>query len=173
MNKQMRPCFNHSFKGTNFQPSKGQTFQMFVGYFQTRSLLLHRMILIQCHAILLHYWTQQMTLARFWTPKIECRSRQKPCSTIGVHFSGKLHILVSALAVLHYQRWKAAKNQVEPMSLLKLIHLMLRRDENISASSACPKTSSLNTTRIQNRDDSLPDKIKEVIPFPRFIFSWE
>ena len=62
--------------------------------------------------------------------KIECRSRQKPCSTIGVHFSGKLHILVSARAVLHYQRWKAAKNQVEPMSLLKLIHLMLRRDEN-------------------------------------------
>ena len=51
------------------EPSKGQTFQMFVGYFQTRSLLLHRMILIQCHAILLHYWTQQMTLARSWTPK--------------------------------------------------------------------------------------------------------
>ena len=69
LNKQMRPCFNQSFKGTNFQPSKGRTFQMLVGYFQTRSLLLHRMILIQCHAILLHYWTQQMTLARSWTPK--------------------------------------------------------------------------------------------------------
>ena len=69
LNKQMRPWSNQSFKGTNFQPSKGQTFQMFVGYFQTRSLLLHRMILIQCHAILLHYWTQQMTLARSWTPK--------------------------------------------------------------------------------------------------------